>query len=113
MSSGAECERISRAGRPRVRTGQRRAAIGRIVAICAKLEPMGRAGEKPRKPKRRLAKVPKYEEPNTFPAPGLTGSSGEVFGSRYGHSADHHHGQEEPGRFGSFILRLLGKKPNQ
>jgi hypothetical protein len=72
---------------------------------------MGRAGSKPRKPKRRLGKVPKYEEPNTFPAPGLTGSSGEVFGSRYGHSADHHHEENQPGRFGSFVLRVLGMKP--
>jgi hypothetical protein len=71
---------------------------------------MGSAGDKPRKQRRRLPKVPKYEEPNTFPAPGLTGSSGAVFGSRYGHSADHHQ-QNEPGRFGAFILRLLGMKP--
>jgi hypothetical protein len=71
---------------------------------------MGSAGDKPRKQRRRLAKVPKYEEPNTLPAPGLTGSSGAVFGSRYGHSADHHP-QKEPGRFGAFILRLLGMKP--
>ena len=54
--------------------------------------------------------MPKYEEPNTFPAPGLTGSSGAAFGSRYGHSADHHP-QKEPGRFGAFILRCLGMKP--
>ena len=71
---------------------------------------MGRAGSKPRKPKRRLRKVPKYEEPNTIPLAGLTGSSGEVFGSRYGHSADHHQ-EKEPGRFGSFVLRVLGMKP--
>jgi hypothetical protein len=71
---------------------------------------VGSAGEKPRKPKRRLAKVPKYEEPNTFPAAGLTGSSDEVFGSRYGHSADHHH-EKQPGRVGAFVLRLLGMKP--
>ena len=51
---------------------------------------MGSTGDKPRKQRRRLAKVPKYEEPNTLPAPGLTGSSDAVFGSRYGHSADHH-----------------------
>jgi hypothetical protein len=73
-------------------------------------EVMGSSGDKPRKQRRRLAKVPKYEEPNTFPAPGLTGSSGPAFGSRYGHSADHH-SQKEPGRFGAFILRCLGMKP--
>jgi hypothetical protein len=71
---------------------------------------MGSGGDKPRKQGRRLAKVPKYEEPNTLPAQGLTGSSGGVYGSRYGHSADHH-GQEKPGRFGAFMLRCLGMKP--
>jgi hypothetical protein len=71
---------------------------------------MGRSGDKPRKPRRRLAKVPKYEEPNTFPAGGLTGNSGGLFGSRYGHAADHHE-QGRPGRFGAFVLRCLGMKP--
>lgn len=74
-------------------------------------EHMGSAGEKPRKQKQRLAKVPKYEEPNSFPAQGLTGSSGGVYGSRYGHSADHHGAEKPPGRFGAFILRMLGQKP--
>ena len=71
---------------------------------------MGSAGDKPRKSRRRLPKVPKYEEPNTFPAAGLTGSAGGVYGSRYGHSADHHDGKQ-PGRLGSFVLRCLGMKP--
>jgi hypothetical protein len=70
---------------------------------------MGSAGDKSRKPKRRMAKVPKYEEPNAFPAAGLTGRSGGGYGSRYGHSADHHH-DREPGRFGRFVLRCLGLK---
>ncbi len=70
---------------------------------------MGSAGDTPRKPRRRLAKVPKYEEPNTIPAAGLTGSSGGVYGSRYGHSADHH-GEKPPGRVGRFVLRCLGMK---
>jgi hypothetical protein len=71
---------------------------------------MGSAGDKPRKQKRRLSKVPKYEEPNTFPAAGLTGGGADVYGSRYGHSADHH-GHKPPGRFGAFVLRLLGQNP--
>ena len=71
---------------------------------------MGRAGDKARKPRRRLAKVPKYEEPNSFPAAGLTGSSGGPFGSCYGHSADHHQ-EKRPNRFGAFVLRCLGMKP--
>jgi hypothetical protein len=72
---------------------------------------MGSEGSKPRKPKRRLAKVPKYEEPNTFPAAGLTGSSNDGFGSRYGHSADHHRQSQKPGSLGSWFLRMLGLKP--
>ena len=71
---------------------------------------MGSTGDKPRKPRRRLSKVPKYEEPNTFPAAGLTGGGGGVFSARYGHSADHQ-GRKPPGRFGAFILRVLGQKP--
>jgi hypothetical protein len=72
---------------------------------------MGSAGDKPRKRKRRLSKVPKYEEPNTFPAAGLTGSAGGVYGSRYGHSSDHHPQSRPPGRLGAFLLRCLGMKP--
>jgi hypothetical protein len=72
---------------------------------------MGSAGDKPRKQRRRLSKVPKYEEPNTFPAAGLTGSAGGVYGSRYGHSADHHPESKPPGRLGAFFLRCLGMKP--
>jgi hypothetical protein len=72
---------------------------------------MGSAGDKPRKQRRRLSKVPKYEEPNTFPAAGLTGSAGGVYGSRYGHSADHHPESKPPGRLGAFLLRCLGMKP--
>ncbi len=83
--------------------GPRRSASWRTV---------GSAGEKPRKAKRHLAKVPKYEEPNSIPAAGLTGSgSGGVHGSRQGHSADHHGQRGRPGRFGAFVLRCLGMKP--
>ena len=72
--------------------------------------PVGSSGEKPRKRRRRLSKVPKYEEPNTFPAAGLTGSAGGVYGSRYGHSADHHQ-PKPPNHLGAFLLRCLGMKP--
>ena len=71
---------------------------------------VGSGGDKPRKQRRRLAKVPKYQEPNTFPAAGLTGSAGGVYGSRDGHSADHHK-SKPPNRFGAFVLRCLGMKP--
>ena len=82
-----------------------------VPACLGQTVSMGSAGDKPRKQRRRLAKVPKYEEPNTFPAAGLTGSAGDVYGSRYGHSADHHQSGKKPGRFGAFLLRCLGMKP--
>jgi hypothetical protein len=65
---------------------------------------MGSQGSKPRKKKHKLDKVPKYEEPNQ--AEGFTGGS---FG-RSGHSSDGH-ATGEPGRAGSFLLRLLGRQP--
>ncbi len=68
---------------------------------------MGSDGSKPRKPKRPLAKVPKYEEPNRLEGAGR----GSGFG-RSGHSSDHHH-PDQPGRAGSFLLRLLGKRPKR
>ncbi|HEX3946939.1 MAG TPA: hypothetical protein VHW47_04505 [Acidimicrobiales bacterium] len=72
---------------------------------------MGSQGDKPRKPRRRLPKVPKYEEPNEIPLAGLGGGAPTGLG-RFGHSADHHHNQP-PGRFGRTFLRALGLKPKQ
>jgi hypothetical protein len=71
---------------------------------------MGSAGDKPRKPKRRLPKVPAFEEPNVLPLPGLTGTSDAMFGSRYGHSSDH---KPPPklGRVGAALLWVLGRRP--
>jgi hypothetical protein len=66
---------------------------------------MGSEGIKPRKRKRKLDKVPKYEEPNR--AEGFDGAGS--FG-RYGHGSDHHK-TGKPGRFGSSLLRLLGQRP--
>jgi hypothetical protein len=70
---------------------------------------MGSAGDKPRKPRSKLAKVPKYEEPNTLP--GLGGGS-PVGDGRYGHSSDHEH-PTKPGMAGAFVLRMLGMRPKQ
>jgi hypothetical protein len=71
---------------------------------------MGAKGDKPRKPKRRLPKVPKYEEPNELSMPGIGGGSG--FGLRYGRfghgaGATTSHRPSWPGRA---FLRLLGMR---
>ena len=71
---------------------------------------MGSANDKPRKRRRPLPKVPKYEEPNTLPLPGLTGDSGLGNTSgRFGHGSDgkEHHA---PGRAGRALLRVLGMR---
>ena len=71
---------------------------------------MGEAGNKPRKPKHRLDKVPEFEEPNTLSLPGLTGAT--EFGvrdGRFGHGSDGKH-PGQPGRAGLFLLRLLGRR---
>jgi hypothetical protein len=67
---------------------------------------MGSAGDKPRKPRRRSAKVPKYEEPNQ-----LEGAVGGTGFGRTGHSSDHHRPPAKPGRAGAFFLKLLGQRP--
>lgn len=82
----------------------------RVELFVAHGAVMGSADDKPRKPRRPLAKVPKYEEPNELSLPGLTGDVG--FGRRYGrfgHGSDHQR-THKPGRVGSFILRLLGMR---
>ena len=71
---------------------------------------MGSANDKPRKAKHPLPKVPKYEEPNTLPLPGLTGSNGPGDTSgRFGHGSDgkDHHA---PGFAGRAFLRMLGMR---
>jgi hypothetical protein len=72
---------------------------------------MGSAGDKPRKPRHPLPKVPKYEEPNDLPLPGLGGTA-RTEPARFGHSSDHHQ-PGTPGKAGSFLLRLLGKRPKE
>jgi hypothetical protein len=74
---------------------------------------MGEAGNKPRKPKHRLDKVPKFEEPNELSLPGLTGAT--QFGvrdGRFGHGSDGKHAGK-PGRAGTFLLKLLGRRPKE
>jgi len=70
---------------------------------------MGSQGSRPRKPKHRLAKVPKYEEPNNIPLAGLGGGA-ETGTGRLGHGSDHRH-PGQPGRAGKFMLRMLGLRP--
>lgn len=70
---------------------------------------MGSKGTRPRKPKQRLPKVPKYEEPNNIPLAGLGGGP-ETGAGRLGHGTDHRH-PGRPGRAGAFVLRVLGLRP--
>jgi hypothetical protein len=71
---------------------------------------VGSAGDKPRKRRHPLRKVPKYETPNTLSFPGLTGESefGQSAG-RFGHGSD---GKEygRPGLIGRGFLRVLGMR---
>lgn len=70
---------------------------------------MGSANDKPRKPRRRLGKVPRGLEPDNLPLAGLSGTSG----GRYGPRADHdkaRHRSSDLGRFGRGFLRLLGRR---
>jgi hypothetical protein len=71
---------------------------------------MGSANDKPRKRRHPLPKVPKYEEPNTLPLPGLTGNGGSGDASgRFGHGSDgkEHHPPRSAGRA---FLRMLGMR---
>jgi hypothetical protein len=50
--------------------------------------------------------VPKYEEPNTLPLPGLVGGAPGPAGD----GGNHQHSQD-PGRAGKALLWLLGRRP--
>lgn len=71
---------------------------------------MGSADDKPRKTRHPLAKVPRYEEPNSLPLPGIGG--GSSFGLRYGRFGHGSDGKEQhrPAWLGRFFLRLLGMR---
>ena len=73
---------------------------------------MGTEGNRPRKPKHRLAKVSKYEEPNNLHLAGLSSDSGGAFGSRLGHATARTR-SEDLGRVGRFVLRCLGRPTNE
>lgn len=71
---------------------------------------MGASGDKPRKPRRRLGKVPRGLEPDNLPLAGLSESSGGMYGSRVDHDEARHR-SSDLGRFGRAFLRLLGRRP--
>jgi hypothetical protein len=73
---------------------------------------MGQAGDKPRKPRRRLAKVPRGFEPNDLHLAGLNNPSGGNYGTRDDHDAASYR-STYLGRFGRAILWLLGRRTRE
>lgn len=74
---------------------------------------MGQDGDKPRKKRHPLAKVPKYQETNSFPLSALGGGGGGIGPTgRFGHGSD---GKEHrrPGWAGALFLGLLGIHPRK
>jgi hypothetical protein len=71
---------------------------------------MGEAGNKPRKFRRRLPKVPKGAEPNDIHLAGLANSSGGAYGNRLDHELSGARSQNLS-KFGRFILWCLGRRP--
>lgn len=69
---------------------------------------MGEAGNKPRKFRRRLPKVPKGAEANDIHLAGLTNSADGPHGNRLDHEAAKGR-SENVGKFGQFLLRRLGR----
>jgi len=82
------------------------------TCIVWETSPMGTSGDKPRKTRRRMAKVPKYEETNNIQLAGLAENSSSVAGTRLGHSTAKGRSQNL-GRFGAFVLWCLGRRPKE
>jgi len=72
---------------------------------------MGTSGDKPRKPRRRMARV-KYAEANNIQLAGLAETSQTPSGTRLGHSKAHGRSQNV-GAVGRFFLWCLGRRPNK
>ncbi len=73
---------------------------------------MGEAGNKPRKFRRRMPKVPKGAEASSIHLAGLAGGGGGPMGNRLDHEAASGR-SEDVGRFGRFILRHMGRYSNK
>src|SRR5579863_6361874 len=78
--------------------------------LARKVAIMGEAGNKPRKFRRRLPKVPKGAEPNDIHLAGLANSSGGAYGNRLDHELSGSRSQNLS-KFGRFILWCLGRRP--
>ncbi len=70
---------------------------------------MGSSGDKPRKPRRHLTKVPKYAEASNIQLAGLAEGSNGGSGTRLGHATAHGRSQDI-GRFATFVLWCLGRR---
>ena len=73
---------------------------------------VGEAGNKPRKVRHRMAKVPKGAEANDIHLAGLSNSGGGMHGNRLDHEAASGRSQDL-GRFGRLFLKLLGRYPKE
>jgi len=73
---------------------------------------MGEAGNKPRKRRERMPKVPRGARANSVHLAGLTSSTGDTHGNRVDHDAASGR-SEDLGNFQRFLLRCLGRYPKK
>ena len=86
-------------------TGSRRETVSLGLR---KADIVGEAGNKPRKFRRPMPKVPKGAEANDIHLAGLSNSGGGVHGNRLDHEAASGRSQDL-GRFGRLFLKLMGR----